>query len=115
MLRQQRRQGVREEGTLDDVYPSPSGSRDAAARGQQLAPEFQKDFATFERRLINGSGRLSERTRHLILVAAAHITGNPYCIRLHTLAALQSGISQEEIMEAIWTAVGMSAGATRNN
>lgn len=40
----------------------------------------------------------------------AHVTQCPYCIRGHTKAALRSGASQEELMEAIWVAAEMRAG-----
>jgi len=39
------------------------------------------------------------------------VTQCPYCIRAHTSQALRKGASQEEIMEAIWIAAEMRAGA----
>ena len=35
----------------------------------------------------------------------------PYCIRGHTELALQAGASQQEVVEAIWVAAEMRAGA----
>jgi AhpD family alkylhydroperoxidase len=54
---------------------------------------------------------LSTKTKQLIAVAAAHVTQCPYCIRSHTGAALREGATAEEIMEAIWVATEMRAGA----
>ena len=51
------------------------------------------------------------KTKQLIAVAAAHVTQCPYCIRAHTRAAMRRGASAEEIMEAIWVAAEMRAGA----
>jgi AhpD family alkylhydroperoxidase len=47
----------------------------------------------------------------LIAVAAAHVTQCPYCIRGHTKQALRAGATREEVMEAIWVAAEMRAGA----
>jgi AhpD family alkylhydroperoxidase len=47
----------------------------------------------------------------LIAVAVAHVTQCPYCIRGHSKAAVQHGATAEEIMEAIWVAAEMRAGA----
>lgn len=56
-------------------------------------------------------GALSEKTKELIAVAVAHVTQCPYCIRSHTKLAMRKGASKEEIMEAIWVASEMRAGA----
>ena len=47
----------------------------------------------------------------MIAVAVAHVTQCPYCIRGHVPQALKKGASKEEIMEAIWVASEMRAGA----
>ena len=56
-------------------------------------------------------GALPEKTKQLIAVAVAHVTQCPYCIRSHTKQAMRKGASKEEIMEAIWVAAEMRAGA----
>lgn len=56
-------------------------------------------------------GELSAKTKQLIAVAAAHITRCEYCIKGHTDGALKSGATAEEIMEAIWVAAEIRAGA----
>lgn len=38
-------------------------------------------------------------------------SGCPYCIQGHTEAALRAGARPEELMEAIWVAAEMRAGA----
>ena len=57
-------------------------------------------------------GALPEQTKQLIAVAVAHVTQCPYCIQGHTALALRSGNTQEQIMEAIWVAAEMRAGAS---
>jgi AhpD family alkylhydroperoxidase len=41
----------------------------------------------------------------------AHVTQCPYCIRSHTRLAQRKGAGDQEIMEAIWVAAEMRAGA----
>lgn len=56
-------------------------------------------------------GALDEKTKQIIAVAVAHVTQCPYCIRAHTAQALKKGATKEELMEAIWVAAEMRAGA----
>jgi AhpD family alkylhydroperoxidase len=77
---------------------------------KKLAPNVHDAFTAFSERVF-AEGALSTKTKQLIAVAAAHITQCPYCIRGHTKAALHHGASAEEIMEAIWVAAEMRAGA----
>jgi AhpD family alkylhydroperoxidase len=56
-------------------------------------------------------GALPPKTRQLIAVAVAHVTQCPYCIRGHTERALKPGATQQEVLEAIWVAAEMRAGA----
>jgi AhpD family alkylhydroperoxidase len=51
------------------------------------------------------------KTKQIIAVAVAHMTQCPYCISGHTKAALRAGATPEELMEAIWVASEMRAGA----
>lgn len=75
-----------------------------------LAPETESAFREFGRRVF-ADGALPADTKELIAVAVAHVTQCPHCIRGHTLAAQRRGATPEEIMEAIWVAVEMRAGA----
>ena len=56
-------------------------------------------------------GALPAKTKQIIAVAVANVTQCPYCIRAHTKAATRQGASPEEIMEAVWIAAEMRAGA----
>ena len=58
------------------------------------------------------AGALSVREKELIAVAAAHITRCPYCIEGHTKKAKEAGATDEEIAEAIFVAIALSAGAS---
>jgi AhpD family alkylhydroperoxidase len=90
------------------VYPT--ASKELAAKRRELAPDIQAAFDVFSQRVF-ADGALSAKIKQLIAVAVAHVTQCPYCIRGHTTAALQHGATAEEIMEAIWVAAEMRAGA----
>ena len=88
----------------------PIGSKDLARKRTQLAPEISAAFKAFGAAIF-ADGALPTKTKQLIAVAAAHVTQCPYCIRGHTEAALALGASEQEVMEAIWVAAEMRAGA----
>ena len=81
-----------------------------AARRRELAPATHRAFEEFGRAVF-AAGALDRKTKQLIAVAVAHVTQCPYCIRGHTKAALRAGATREELMEAIWVAAEMRAGA----
>lgn len=92
----------------DSLYPSLSP--DLGRLRKELAPQQLAAFKAFSQAVF-ADGALPSRTKQLIAVAVAHVTQCPYCIRGHTEAAQRSGASEQEIMEAIWVAAEMRAGA----
>ena len=91
----------------DDMYPA--ASKELIGKRNELAPDIHEAFQTFQKRVF-ADGALPAKTKQLIAVAVAHVTQCPYCIKGHTLAALRSGATDAEIMEAIWVAAEMRAG-----
>ncbi|MEJ2657366.1 MAG: carboxymuconolactone decarboxylase family protein [Desulfobacterales bacterium] len=75
-----------------------------------LAPDQVEAFRNFSKTVFK-PGAIDEKTKQLIAVAAAHVTQCPYCIKGHTRLAKQKGATNNEIMEAIWVASEMRAGA----
>ncbi|WP_296709306.1 carboxymuconolactone decarboxylase family protein [Rhodoblastus sp.] len=88
----------------------PPASREISEKRRALAPEAEKAFQAFSRQVF-ADGALPAKTKQLIAVAVAHVTQCPYCIKGHTKAALRHGATREELMEAIWVAAEMRAGA----
>lgn len=88
----------------------PVASKEIAIKREKLAPENLNAYRTFSRQVF-ADGALPARTKELIAIAVAHVTQCPYCIRTHTKKAKLKGISEQEIMEAIWVAAEMRAGA----
>lgn len=91
-----------------ELYPTVT--RYLTHMRRELAPEAAAAFHDFGEAVF-ADGALTTRTKHIIAVAAAHVTQCPYCIRSHTRAALREGASRQELMEAIWVAAEMRAGA----
>jgi AhpD family alkylhydroperoxidase len=92
----------------DSLYP-PS-SRELAEKRRALTPDTEKAFQAFSQQVF-ADGALTAKVKQLIAVAVAHVTQCPYCIRGHTKAALRHGATRQELMEAIWVAAEMRAGA----
>lgn len=92
----------------NSIFPpaTPQMSKQRA----DLAPDQVKAFRNFSKEVFK-EGALDQKTKQLIAVASAHITQCPYCIKSHTKQAMEKGASKEEIMEAIWVASEMRAGA----
>ena len=88
----------------------PTVTRELAEQRASLAPEIIQSWNNFSKTVLK-EGALSEKTKQLIAVAVAHVTQCPYCIRSHTKSALRKGATREEIMETIWVASEMRAGA----
>jgi AhpD family alkylhydroperoxidase len=92
----------------DTIYhPTTPG---LAAKRRQLAPQTHRAFEEFSRAVF-AEGALDRKTKQLIAVAVAHVTQCPYCIHGHTELASQAGATPPEIMESIWVAAEMRAGA----
>ena len=87
----------------------PAASREIAQMREELAPEILNTFRAFSHQVF-ADGTLPSKTKELIAVAVALVTQCPYCIRSHTKRARQKGVSEQEIMEAIWVAAEMRAG-----
>lgn len=88
----------------------PEATLEIAKAREAAAPENLAAWRAFSRQMYK-DGALPGKIKQLIAVAVAHVTQCPYCIHHHTKAALTAGASEPEIMEAIWVAAEMRAGA----
>lgn len=92
----------------DAIYPHQTA--DIARKRRELAPAQQAAFEAFSRAVF-ADGALPSKIKQIIAVAVAHVTQCPYCITGHSKAVLRAGATGEELMEAIWVASEMRAGA----
>ena len=89
----------------------PKPTKGLVDRRHSLAPRTEDAFRAFSKAVF-AEGTLDTRTKQLIAVAVAHVTQCPWCIEGHVKAAQREGASGEQIMEAIWVASEMRAGAS---
>ena len=92
----------------DSMYPT--AVRELAQKRRELTPDTEAAFHAFSQQVF-AEGALPAKMKQILAVAVAHVTQCPYCIRGHTKAALRSGATREQIMEAISVAAEMRAGA----
>ena len=76
----------------------------------KLAPEVTAAFWAYDKAAI-ADGAIPKKYKELMAIAVALTTQCPYCIVSHTRSALRHGAAPEAIMEAIWVAAEMRAGA----
>jgi AhpD family alkylhydroperoxidase len=88
---------------------SPPATSEIVRKRRDLAPGQQAAFEAFSKAVF-ADGVLPAKIKQIIAVAVAHVTQCPYCINGHTKAALRTGATPEELMEAIWVATEMRAG-----
>lgn len=77
----------------------------------KLAPDTFKAFSKFDQ-LALSEGVIPKKTKELIAIAIAHITGCPYCIEAHINGAKRLEASKEEVTEAIMVATALKAGSS---
>jgi AhpD family alkylhydroperoxidase len=90
------------------MHPEPTRAR--AEQRRALAPAADDAFKALQKAVF-AEGALDQRTKQLIAVAVAHVTQCPWCIRAHAKAARRAGAGEDAVMEAIWIAAEMRAGA----
>ena len=89
----------------------PRPTRAHAEKRHALAPGADDAFHAFSKAVF-AEGSLDRRVKQLIAVAVAHVTQCPWCIEGHVKAARRDGATGAQIMEAIWVAAEMRAGAS---
>lgn len=89
----------------------PPATPEMSKKRAYLAPDQVKAFRNFSKEVFK-EGALDEMTKQLIAVASAHITSVPIALKGHTRQAKQKGVTNEEIMEAIWVTSEMRAGGS---
>lgn len=89
----------------------PRTTPELSSLRHKLAPEADDAFRAFSKAVL-ADGALDKQTKQLIAVAVAHVTQCPWCIEGHVKGARREGATPEQIMEAIWVAAEMRAGAS---
>jgi AhpD family alkylhydroperoxidase len=79
-------------------------------RMNDLQPELFQRFVEFEEAVYR-PGALSTKVKELMAVGITHVTQCDACIEYHTRRAKEEGASDEEIVEAVFVAMELRAGA----
>jgi AhpD family alkylhydroperoxidase len=74
-----------------------------------LSPELGKKFHDFHQ-ACNEDGVLDKKTKELLMLALASVFRCPHCTEAHIKAALEIGVSKEEITETLLIAALEGAG-----
>ena len=94
---------------MDDHFYKKDGLK-SIGKLAELKGDLFSAFMQFDQKVF-AEGALSAKTKELIAVGAAHITRCPYCIDGHVKRAKMAGATDEEIAEAVFVGIAMSAGA----
>ena len=95
---------------MDDHFYAKDGLK-RLKKLHELKGELFGAFFNFDEKVF-AEGALSAKVKELIAVGAAHVTRCPYCIDSHVKRAKGAGASDEEIAEAVFVGIAMSAGAS---
>ena len=76
-----------------------------------LAPTEFQAWAALDGIVGREDGQIPKKYRELIALAVAHTTQCPYCIEAHSKKAKKAGASKEEVVETVFIASALRAGA----
>ena len=76
----------------------------------KLAPEATKAFWAYDKAAL-ADGAIPKKYKELMAVAVALTTQCAYCIEIHRKAALEAGVTENELAEAVHVAAALRAGA----
>lgn len=74
-------------------------------------PELAKKFFDYYNAVFQ-EGALSAREKALIALAVSHTIQCPYCIDAYTVACLEKGVDEKQMMESVHVAGAIRGGAS---
>lgn len=77
---------------------------------KKKCPDIAAGFYNLHDSVMNSGGQLSIKEKEFIALGIAVSTRCEYCIYHHTMAAMKTGATEEEILEAASVAIYMSGG-----
>ncbi len=77
---------------------------------ENKCPDIATSFSNLHDSIMNSGGQLSIKEKEFIALGIAVSTRCEYCIFYHTMAAMKTGATEEEILEAASVAIYMSGG-----
>jgi len=93
-----------------EQHPSIDAYKTGLGRFRDRMPGVGEAYMQFTAACF-ASGALPERTKHLIALGIALGQQDEICVRYHTDAALQTGASEQDVLEAVAVAAAFGGGA----
>ena len=75
----------------------------------KLAPETWSAFRAYDKAALS-DGAIPKKYKELMAIAVALTTQCPYCIEIHRKNAIDAGVTETELAEAIHVAAALRAG-----
>lgn len=75
----------------------------------KLAPEAMSAFRAYDKAAL-ADGAIPRKYKELMAIAVALTTQCPYCIEIHRKNAIDAGVTETELAEAIHVAAALRAG-----
>jgi AhpD family alkylhydroperoxidase len=91
------------DNTLNDLY-------EFMDKFEKKCPDVAMSFYNLHDTIVIKEGKLSIKEKELIALGIAIAARCEYCIYFHTAAALESGATEQEILEAATVAIYMGGG-----
>ena len=88
---------------------------DFSAKIEEKCPDVGAAFSNLQDSIIYKEGALSIKEKEFIALGIAVSMGCEYCVYAHTAGAMQSGATEEEILEAASIALYMQGGPGLTN
>jgi alkylhydroperoxidase/carboxymuconolactone decarboxylase family protein YurZ len=95
---------------MDHEHVYPPATKEMSQKRASLALEMTEAFRNFSRTVFE-DGALPEKNKAIDCRGGSARDAMPHCICGHAKQATRKGATQEKIMEAIWGASEMRAGA----
>ena len=81
---------------------------------KEFGPELSKKFFDYYNSVFE-EGALTSREKALIALAVSHTIQCPYCIDAYTVACLEHGVENEQMMEAVHVSAAIRSGSSLVN
>ena len=95
---------------MDKTYYDPADLKKFGDIAE-FEPELAKKFFTYYNSVFE-EGALTSREKALIALAVSHTVQCPYCIDAYTVACLEKGVDEAQMMESVHVAAAIRSGSS---
>lgn len=95
---------------MDKTYYDPADLKKFGDIAE-FEPELAKKFFSYYNSVFE-EGALTSREKALIALAVSHTVQCPYCIDAYTVACLEKGVDEAQMMEAVHVSAAIRSGSS---